>query len=185
MTISKQFLTIRMFKTNLLPIIMPNIVASNCDYYLADKVERIQQLTSTNHCTGQRNVVHGLGRIHLRGVRDFLRPWDPQHPNVRVSLQANGQAEGGPRMSELPRDSQQRRHAETDLRADTVRGILQSVQFHLHRLRSDRRGHLPGDDPNVQTMRPDPKVSHPLRGVLQVDPQREEELQVTNVSLLN
>lgn len=96
---------------------MPNIIANNCSYYLAENQGqvKIQRLTSINHSTGQRNVLHGLGRIDLRGVRDFLRPWDPQYPNVRVSLQANGQAEGGPRMPELPRDSQQRRHAEIDL----------------------------------------------------------------------
>ena len=81
-------------------------------------------------------------------------------------------------MPELPRDSQQRRHPEIDLRNDTVRGILQSVQFHLHRLRPDRRRHLPGDNSNVQAVRPDPKVSHPLRGPLQMDSQREEKLQV-------
>lgn len=87
---------------------------------------------------GQRHILHRLGRVDIRGIRYFLRPRYSQHADVRICVQANGEAESGPRVPELSRDRQQRRRSAARLRSHTVRGNVQPLQFYVHRLRSHR-----------------------------------------------
>lgn len=96
-------------------------------------------------------------------------------------MQADGEAEGGPRVSELSRDRQQRRRAASRLRSHTVRGNLQSLQFHVHRLRPNRRRHVPRYHQDVHAVRSHTEVPHTVRRSVQMDSQRKEKLQVATL----
>lgn len=127
---------------------------------------------------GQRYILHRLGRVDIRGVRYFLRPRHSQHADVRIGVQADGEAESSPRVLKLSRDRQQRRRSAARLRSYTVRGDVQPLQFHIHRLRPHRRGHVPRHHQDVQAVRSHTEVPHTVRRPVQMDPQCEEELQV-------
>lgn len=93
-------------------------------------------------------------------------------------MQAHGEAEGGPRVFELSRDRQQRRRTASRLRLHTVRGSLQSFQFHVHRLRPNRRRHVPRYHQDVYAVRSHTEIPHTVRRSMQMDSQCEEKLQV-------